>query len=437
MRDALLAALGMIFCVSCQLLPDPGVVLSVATLVQFGYCLVAVRGNRLLLLIYGVMTYAAYSIGYANYLNPITTTMFTSLSGTPHALVAMQMLLLFSSVMVLFLPQRVEPYGIGDDAFAGGRGNAVIVYVLVAVLALILVYGFGRPEEIGGDRGSPSPLYEYSVIFFIVAFYMAGRQRWLRLLVLGMLLLFAAQNLVYGGRVTALQLLIVAFFCLANGRTSNRVLAVGGVLLLVFFLGFGGIRTAIWESGLVAVLQSFMETLSKGLAWDSAYSSWHTSVTFVAYDELVGCDQHAYYLRQWIASIFLGGSAVPDSGLAVLTRAYFPHYYGGVLPVFIWFYLGPLGTAAIAAYVSLFAKQIASLHSAYEPEGVLEKSARLCLLYVVATTPRWFLYSPSQITRGLLLCFIVSFALFWLDQEMRRRRADAEIAERGRGVTAP
>lgn len=432
--DALLAALGLLFCASGQLLPDPGAALSVVALAQFGYCLVVVRENRLLLLMYGVMAYAAYSIGYANYLNPITTTMFTSLAGTPHALVAMQMLVLFSSALVLFLPQRVEPYGVGDDAFVGERGNAVIVYALVAVLALILIYGFGRPDAIGGRRGSPSPLYEYSIIFFIAAFYMAGRQRWLRSFVLGMLLLFAAQNLVYGGRVTALQLLVVAFFCLANGRTSNRALIAGGALLLVFFVGFGGVRTEIWESGLVAVLQSFADTLSKGLAWDTAYSSWHTSVTFVAYDELVGFEQHAYLLRQWVASIILGGSAVADSGLAALTRAYFPHYYGGVLPVFVWFYLGPLGTAAVAAYVSLFAKQIAGLRSASAPDGALPTAARLCLVYVVATTPRWFLYSPSQITRGLLLCFAVCFALLWLDRAMERKRADARPAEHGKGA---
>ena len=422
--DALLAAAGIMFCIVVQAVSEPGFFLSIIVLGQFGYCLVTVRENRLLLLMYGVMAYAAYSICYANYLNPITTTMFTSLSGTYEAVIAMQILVLFSSMLVLCLPQNIEPYGEGDYAFSGEEHNPAIVYVVLIVLAVILVYAFGRPDTIGGDRGSPSPLYEYSTIFFVLGFYLAGSKRGLRFLMLGMLILFAGQNIIYGGRVTAVQLLIIAFFCFVNGKTSNRMLFVVGGVLLVFFIGFGGVRTSIWNSGLTAVLQSFLETAGKGFAWDTAFSSWHTSVTFVEYDKLIDFDRHAYLLRQWLASIILGGSVVPDSGLAALTRVYFPHYYGGVLPVFVWFYLGPIGTVASAIYISFFAKCLSGLGSAPAPGRVFGSAWRLCLVYIVATVPRWFLYSPSQITRGLILCFVVCFVALWVDEGMRKQKGE-------------
>lgn len=45
------------------------------------------------------------------------------------------------------------------------------------MLALILVFGFSRPDAVGGDRGSPSAMYEYSMIFFLLGFYFAGDRR--------------------------------------------------------------------------------------------------------------------------------------------------------------------------------------------------------------------------------------------------------------------
>ena len=47
---------------------------------------------------------------------------------------------------------------------------------------------------------------------------------------------------------------------------------------------------------------------------------------------------------------------------------------------------------------------------------------RLTLLYIIATTPRWFLYSPSQITRGAVICFIASLTLLWIGECLEARQ---------------
>lgn len=52
-------------------------------------------------------------------------------------------------------------------------------------------------------------------------------------------------------------------------------------------------------------------------------------------------------------------------------------------------------------------------------EGTLTQDLRaLCMLYVVISVPRWYLYTPSQVTRGLLLCFVVSMVLLLVDKLM-------------------
>lgn len=67
---------------------------------------VYLRKNRLLLFISLVIAYACYSICYVNYFNPLSTTMYTSLSGTASAQTALSSLLLFLSVLLIFSPKK-------------------------------------------------------------------------------------------------------------------------------------------------------------------------------------------------------------------------------------------------------------------------------------------------------------------------------------------
>lgn len=174
------------------------------------------------------------------------------------------------------------------------------------------------------------------------------------------------------------------------------------------------------------------ESLSRGFAWDTAYSSWHTSITFVLYGDLIPSSEHLALFWQWVQTLLFGGS-VPLSNLATITQPYFWHQFGGVLPVFFQFYLGPLGVVLIAVYVSTILRLINSVCASLREDtgGVLAPTLRICSVYVSVSCFRWILYSPSQITRGLLLCFLCSVTLIWFDRQMMilssRRRVDRGI----------
>ena len=416
--DLALGAIGILLCVAMRVSTGLELLACVVSIVQMAYCLLIVRHNRILFLVYAVMAYAVYSICYANYLHPITDTLFTIMAGTHFAYTALGVLLLFTSFLVVFLPQHIEKNGQDGYLLNCATSNAIIVVLLAIVLILIAFYGFNRPDALGRGRGGPSAVYEYSTIIFIVGFYLAGDRRSLRLLLFGILIIFVLQNIFYGGRVTALQLLLIAFFMLFSHKMPTRIVVICGVLFFVFFLGFGGVRTAIWESGLLGVLESFGAIIEKGLAWDTAYSSWHTSITFVEYSNTISVERHVYLLQQWLASIVFGGSAVPDSSIAAITRVYYAHYFGGVLPVYIWFYFGYAGVVVAAAYISFLCRLIGHITTLNCKSSIITTTLRLSLLYFAVTVPRWFLYSPSQITRGFLICFLFALALVWLSSGM-------------------
>lgn len=408
------------------------IIISVCILLEMLYCLVRVRRNRLLLVVYGVIAYSCYSICSANYLNHIDGTMYTAVSNTVEAQFALALLQLFISILILLLPKEVKPFGYGIQLPTVLQCNTVLISVLAIVLSLICIYGFGRPDTLGGDRGSPSAIYEYSTILFIAAFYFAGENRIARRILLVILIIYAFQNLAFGGRVTAVQLILIAFFFLFNRKVSTTMFVVMAGIFFVGMIGYGAVRTAVWDTGIKGLVEGFLSYCSNGLAWDTAYSSWYTSITFVRFDDLITDAQHAYYFKQWLLSIFLGGSSIPDSSLAALTKPYFFHYDGGILPIYLWFHFGIAGVIIAAVLVSIFASwtnRVEKLNTREnQSKNIVKEALPLILTYFVITSPRWFLYSPSQITRGVLLCFLACVVLLFINSSMRKRQVPIVIA---------
>lgn len=423
------SAVGIVFSVLGYAALIPNSVIAFAALaVAFALCAHFSR-NRLLLLVAIVLLYLTYSVVVVNYAFPLTTTIYTTYRGTVEAGTALSSLLLFLSCVLLFSSSKVEQFGKGSELLGNPAWNTPFVLVLCIVLALILVFGFSRPDAVGGDRGSPSAMYEYSMIFFLLGFYFAGDRRGSRLTLCVLLGLFALQNIIYGGRVTALQLLLIFFFaCMSNKVSFGQFMALV-VLGLLLFTFLGSVRTGLASAGIDDVGAALSESLSRGFAWDTAYSSWHTSITFVLYGDLIPSSEHLALFWQWVQTLLFGGS-VPLSNLARITQPYFWHQFGGVLPVFFQFYLGPLGVVLIAVYVSTILRLINSVCASLREDtgGVLAPTLRICSVYVSVSCFRWILYSPSQITRGLLLCFLCSVTLIWFDRQMMilssRRRVD-------------
>lgn len=417
--DYLIGGSGIIYMIFAAATTVDPIITSFVLLVLNGYIIWRVRRNRLLLILFGIVGYANYGVVSANYLNPIEGTLYTIYSGTQEAHLALIILVAFISIIVCFLPSRIKHFAFGDSLPSKNRPNNFLLACLLVSLICICIFGFVRPENLGSERSDPSALYEYSTILFIVAFYFVGDSKFAKSAVLSLLIVYAVQNLIYGGRVTALQLILVAFLFMFNKRTRTSLLIVIVLVGFVFFLGFGMVRTQIWDQGFFSVIDGFCLRLSNGLAWDTAYSSWHTSITFIVFGESISGSEHLHYLLSWLASIFLGGS-IPDSRLPIVTESYYLHFGGGFLPIYAWFYFGIVGIAFAAFAVSAIVYGVNKI----EKQVALFKNVLvLDLVYLVITVPRWYLYSPSQLTRGLLLCTLVCVFLLLIDRWMSRKPA--------------
>ena len=382
-----------------------------------------VRKNRMLLYVFIIILYANYSVCFANHLSHIDT-YFASWSDRPEAYEGIRILLLFQSILTLFLPKDIAGCGYGDEWFTRQKTNSIVIIALMLVLAMLLRFGYTRPEVIGQSRGYYSPLYEYSIVLFIVGYYIAGKSSFANLFLDILLFLFAAQNLLYGGRVTAFQLLTVWLFVRVSPRVRNYQIVIMGLALFVLFSWIGSSREGWVASGLRGVSRAIDTVVKNGFAWDTAYSAWFTSLTFIAFFASASSQLRLGFFLRWLASIVLGSSRVANSSLPNITRVQYVHYGGGFLPVYFYSYLGYIGVVLIALFVVFMLRTINA--SCDRTDGKKGKGsafmASICSLYIVATASRWYLYSPSQLTRGLLLCLLVSSVLLFIDDMVQRRR---------------
>ena len=366
--------------------------------------IIKVRRNWYLLISTGVISYCNYSIVYANHLNKLQT-YFTTFSSEPVAVTGVNILLLFAYLLLLLMPRVKNHPKYPQALVVNNRYNLPMVLALSCVLVFILYFGFTRPA-VAGMRGSPSTYYEYSLIILVIAVFYAGKNKGAHLLINIIMAAYALQNFVYGGRVTGVQIIICWVLCYGIDKLSllkaAPIALIGFMLLSMigsmranFVLNFDNMRDAI------------LNILNSGGTLDTAYSAYFTSLTFVEVRDIIAFSQRIEMLGAWALSMFLGGS-VPNSNLAVFTRNYYVHYYGGVLPFFGYFYLGIPGIVAFALYIKRLCGRFVSVSA--KSKGLL----RCIAIYVTSTSLRWYLYSPSQIVRGVMIltvCYILADAI--------------------------
>ena len=292
-------------------------------------------------------------------------------------------------------------------------GSSLIAFGYLLALALVFIFAYTRPAE-KGERGDPSALYEYSIVIFIIGYYFFGKIKAYKFCSTILLLLFAFQNMVYGGRITALQLAVVLFLFLFDGKfVPWRIIIPFGVIGIVIFVMIGSQRGG-FSLSLSGMADAIGSIFKEGASLDTAYSAYYTSLSFIKTEELLGFGERFLMFLKFCLSMIVGGSKVPGSNLSEYTRQYFVHYYGGVLPFYGHFYLGFAGVIAFGVIVALYMNLI--LKNRKRKNGV----GACVSAYVIATVPRWYLYSPSSLIRGVALVAAVYFLTYFADSILKR-----------------
>ncbi|MBR1764101.1 MAG: hypothetical protein IJ746_01770 [Ruminococcus sp.] len=413
--DALLVCISIII----TLLNSEGkfdIISAVLVIIFSGITAYRGRKNWYTLMMSVIILYYNYSICVAEYISVKKNTIFTSYAGSHIANEGIKILLIFNILFFIVINTVSKRSGFMRSnctiIYDNGNNNLIVLGLFI-LLVLIWIFGFGRPEHVG-DRGSPSTYFEYAIILIIMGFYYSGSSKSKHLLFTGVSFAYALLNFLYGGRATGVQVLLCLLLCAYIDKIDNKWLLIGGFLTFFAMSIIGSFRGS-WSINTETVSSTWQSIINSKFTNDTAFSAYHTSMTFIDYLSLCSWSDRFYYFSRYLLYLPFGGS-IYDSNLSQITRKYYTHYYGGVLPYYFYFYLGCIGIFLLAVYLYFLISSIIQGSNSNKPFW------RCAGIYVTSTTFRWYIYSPSQITRGLLIFIVVFYGLHYFDKVSKNKQ---------------
>ena len=362
------------------------------------YAIYTQRSNMLAVLLNILILYFNYSLVASIYWNTdgLEHVFYRDKYVWSEFLHCINIILLFFGMYVLFLEDK--PHVDRKVYRKQGAPN----YVIVAACTLYIAaapFLFYQTESFGA-RGVITPLYEYSLIVMIVGMIFTRR----RILALTPLFLASSwmilHGLMHGERISALQMMIVwGIYLLLHVLSLKLIIpaCLAGVFLFTIFGIFRGVADLDGNF----LMTTFKRLLNGGLVNDTAYHAYWAGMSIVRFAEITPFYERILYFLRYVVYVFFG-SGVSDADLSSLSSMVNVHVGGGWLPFYAFYWLGyagvifsGLGLAKLFNYVT----------------GLQENKtfSNFLAIYLVATIPRWYLYTPTSLTRGVMF-----FTLFYL-----------------------
>jgi len=374
------------------------------------YMVICSRRNFLLFLVAFILFFSNYSIIYANFAGTIHDVFTTILSESTFA-ISLNVLVLLNIFIFFFVRWDCVPDGFTKNVFVDPeRKDTIIIYFLYFLLIPIFFLGFTVPE-VEGQRGTSSPIYEYSAILFILFFFYYGEQTWHKRFGLLLVGIFSLQSFIYGGRIEAIQFILVAYVMLYMHKISMFKVMIGMGIMFFLMSVIGYVRGELL-SGNADIGAIFSSLASTGFALDTAYSAYYTSESFVYSMDKYSFQEILIFFVEFIKSIII--SSDPNMHLTAISSNHVMHYGGGLLPFYFYFYLGVIGVVLAGLLAAFYLNKVIKLEES--SSGYLK-----CLsIWVVCTAFRWYLYTPMPLLRGVIFLTIAYYSFAYLHYQLDR-----------------
>lgn len=302
--------------------------------------------------------------------------------------------------------------------------NTTVFWILVALSLIFTTFGstgqtIFQAGSYGGSLGTRNAgsLFSYAIIPLSLCFIYSNTSL-KRRICYTCVAYFCAKDVLFGGRVETLQLLLVLFFIHFQYIWTKKKILLLGVAGAFFMVAWGVFRSNVSMDMMDLLISVVGNYFSKDSAIDyqvgNAADVYYASVRIIYLIEKGILDIH---LRLSALVLFFISAVVPYSFLPDVANlsSYLQEDYwsggGGLGPVFFYAFAGIIGVVFFSVFIS---------HSLNKfKRSDISKYTKYYLVLLLATTPRWYAYYPIQ-----LIKFCVVGTLFWfiLNQVFKKKK---------------
>lgn len=348
------------------------------------------KENIHLFLLSIMMGYFNYSIIIHEYLKKNLRLTFHGLAHREEFyLLMLKLIFLFNLAYILFLTKKKY-----QERMI--KKNNIVYFTLYVCLIYIGIFKIKRDINLNEYTVMITPIYEYSYLIFGYLFLYSNNKRKICYSVL-LAVFFCLQDAYYGGRATSIQIIICLLLSLFTKYLSWKRMIGGATIGIVLLSLIGGYREKVSIS---KVIDGLTDNLFLN---DTSVMAFISSITHLATIQKIN-----WYIRVESGIIFLKtlifGSKIENSGLAdvtVFSAKFFPNAGGGVFVSHIYFWYGELIFIVVIYILFLTIDKIFKIKN--------NEYFYLVKIFIVASSPRWYLYSPLSLIRGPIILNLIIY----------------------------
>ena len=385
--SVLIYMISILFILTYPMTLNNNIFLSLITLIVSILFMVKVKKNIGLFIIGLLIAYVNYSIFIGEFLFFETlTTPFTSLKTIDNYGLAIKSVLIFIWTLFYFI-KDIQPLHITY------RYENLIFIVSVLFLVYILIFGIIRtPQE--SYQVAITPLYEYSKLVLIAGFVFSGNKKGLKIILSLLALLLSLQDIYYGGRITTIQIGLIVLFMMFHHQINYKNILL---LFIVGLIGLEAVNIYRYNYDISQIdLSILSQIINKYLMFDTATFAFYSSITHIEVSSLLSLGERLSWFVEFMLSMVELNTKNIDISLYI-SNNYYLNYGGGLITSWFYFWLGYLGIIFISLLTAFLIRYALKNTSLFHT---------LIFFVIVVTVPRWYLYSPNHLIRGLLLMAI-------------------------------
>lgn len=364
------------------------IVVSVFALLNCSVLTLNQRNNRLLF--YALAMLSFFSINFVNSMvfDTSTTIFVNNLNNTECLLISLKCFYLFVSTLLIILKKsrKVDL----ELRFNNFNNRSLFFYAICFLIVIFAILGFDRTAS-AGYTNHISTMYELTYFLLFFAMLLSDKKKGKVIPLVLISLFIIAQDLLFGGRITSLQICLVFFAFFADRIKLKHIvmISVAGVM----FLLVGGIR-----DGNALSLGSF-----NIFKIDTFYMAFEASETHVYCQNVLPLILRLGTFWGNLLNTFFINVGTNYNVSAICDRII--HNNGGgfcFTHTYFWFgYLGPILYAVLIAIV---------LNNCNKHQNIYSK---IIYAFFLITLPRWYAYEPFILIKfgfiwNCIICYVLN-----------------------------
>ncbi len=401
---AMLALYGYFFRKSANLVALSVMVLNIFSIIKY-------RKNIILLVAFLWMFYCDYSVIFAKYFYNITAfkVMYGQLKFDDTMLKSIFILFVFHYI-VLFILNIKSKVKKNDETFdyimttkkIKDKYINMICYLLLFAIIFVIINNLFIHIITIRDT-----ILEYIFIPILLCCFYGRNNYKLRNILFIIVMIYSFEMVRLGARVSIIEPLIAVVMLLLSKLLTVKRVILGFFLGIYVFTAAGlyGDNLANssnkYDYSNIKFVVSLMN--ERKFTLDTSYSSYWTGLTFIESMQYVSKEDRLKNFIDYSIKYTFFGSNSNYRNLPSISRNYYVHCNGGYITSYFYYWLGFLGIFIISLYIGVLFRKINKLdHNSNDYIKIIS-------IYIISTIPRWYLYNPTPLLRGILITSILYF----------------------------